>query len=97
MLRPQDASDVLKSNAKAHPNAVPSGGRRQAEAYRGTREDLDEFLKVIHATEEEKWFRSARAYYERILDSYGDDAYLMLCTLNISKAIDVFKTHRFRI
>ena len=92
-VRPQGVSDVLTAMPKRTRTQYRQAVRRQAEVYRGANENLDEFLKVIHATEEEKGISlRSGAYYERILDAYDDDAYLMLCTLNIVKAIEVFNT-----
>lgn len=92
-LRPGDATDMLSAMPKRTRNYYRQALRRQAEVARGGMHDLDEFLKVIEATEEEKGISlRSRGYYERILNAYGDDAYLMLCKLDIARAIEVFNT-----
>lgn len=93
MLRPDDASDILKTMPRRTRDFYKRARQRQADVYRGTIADLDKFLSVIHATEEEKDITlRPRAYYERIMNAYGDDAVLILSNLDIKNAIEEYTT-----
>lgn len=63
------------------------------ETYRGDLSDLEAFAEVVALTEERKQVAlRSKDYFKKLMETYGDQAYLHLAKLNITQKLSQFES-----
>ncbi len=85
--------DFQASLPKRSRTMANNARNRHAQVVVGGHDLLDDFLDVIAETEKEKEINlRAKPYYERILDTYGQDARIYLAYLDIADALEKYRS-----
>ncbi|MDO5033759.1 MAG: peptidoglycan bridge formation glycyltransferase FemA/FemB family protein [Eubacteriales bacterium] len=74
--------------SKRSRSALKDSRKRQVQVIRGTVQDLDDFYYLIQKTEAAKDINLRnQAYFRKLMEVYGDDAFLYLAIIDLKEAI----------
>ncbi len=84
--------DMLPTFPKHTKRLMKDAQNRGVEVYRGSISDLNDFARVVALTENRKGVSlRGEAYFRKLMETYGDDAYLHLAKVNLPKRLDSYK------
>lgn len=84
--------DMLPTFPKHTKRLMKDAQNRGVEVYRGSISDLNDFARVVALTENRKGVSlRGEAYFRKLMETYGDDAYLHLAKVNLPKRLDGYK------